>query len=385
MNNKADLALDENQKRIFAALKRPDGVFCCIQAHLGENSGFVLEFLSKGAANVVFRCRPCKDGPRPTSTPLQVIQITDNGNRARCLGHDAIQDMVIRVPRGMPKCLSGVEIMDGFTNHITPLFTSGLEKHLMEHQLIALFPDVVESLIKSGENGLIPVSNHAISQSRWAIRLPDMSSIPGSSITVEVKPKWLTQSPDAPRDAIRCRTCAMQLVHPKSRESYICPLRLVDGDYNDLYPWVHGVVQSSCKQRSAGFAPTSGSNEKRIADVSTKYLVSGDGRKLLQHLRRLQGSLDPKGVLHRPPRPDSFDHNLRLAMTLRDCSLFLNVSYNKTNEPNSINIISKLADLDFKSAEKIPDWAEKEGILHKEGMYTKKSKDDVDCWLARKR
>jgi inositol-pentakisphosphate 2-kinase len=45
-------------------------------------------------------------------------------------------------------------------------------------------------------------------------------------------------------------------------------------------------------------------------------------------------------------------------------------------------ITSKLADLDFKSAEKIDDWRDKEATLVNEGWYSKNPKAHDVCLLA---
>ncbi|KAL6711493.1 Inositol-pentakisphosphate 2-kinase [Coniothyrium glycines] len=408
------IALDDSQKEIIGALQQSDEALCCIRARSGATQGtlFQLEFLSKGAANVVFRCRPSPSSPSIRSPLLEIVRVNGESNAVRPVSNDLVHQMVLRIPRGMPKCLTGEQIMDGFLHHIVPLFTTSayrtpnrhatevprsgvqrrcsaredLSKHLMEHQLVALFPEVVEPLLEDEEHGLVCNSSHLPHEARLAILLPDLSSCPGSSLTLEIKPKWLAQSPDAPGNAVRCRTCAMQIVNPKNRDTYICPLRLLEDDYDDLYGWVHGAVATLCQDPTNGFsAPVGNDGIVRLARATTTYLTNGDGRTLLQHLKQLQCRLDPGGVLQQPPTDSvqSFSHDLRLAMTLRDCSLFINISYNESWEPGVI--ISKLADLDFKSAEKIPDWAEKEARLADEGAYTSKVEDHVDCWLMRQK
>jgi inositol-pentakisphosphate 2-kinase len=77
------------------------------------------------------------------------------------------------------------------------------------------------------------------------------------------------------------------------------------------------------------------------------------------------------------PRDDfNFVYDLRLAMTLRDCSLFVVVPLRDGE------VTSKLADLDFKSAEKIDDWRDKEAALVDEGWYTKSPEAHAVCLLA---
>jgi tetratricopeptide (TPR) repeat protein len=62
----------------------------------------------------------------------------------------------------------------------------------------------------------------------------------------------------------------------------------------------------------------------RITTSIVAYLTQGEGDKLLQHLKFLQTELDRQGVCLRDKMfsRSTFDRNLRLAMTLRDCSLY---------------------------------------------------------------
>jgi inositol-pentakisphosphate 2-kinase len=116
-----------------------------------------------------------------------------------------------------------------------------------------------------------------------------------------------------------------------------------------------------------------------LVDRVVAYFTIGDGRTLLLHLKKLQSTLDSKGILQRyvcPGDDFNFVYDLRLAMTLRDCSLFVAVPL------RSGEITSKLADLDFKSAEKIDDWRDKEATLVNEGWYVKCPEAHDVCLLA---
>jgi inositol-pentakisphosphate 2-kinase len=149
-----------------------------------------------------------------------------------------------------------------------------------------------------------------------------MSPTAGSSVTIEVKPKWLAQSPTAPSNAIRCRTCALQVVKPKDPKKYICPLQLLDGSWDVVYPWIMGrVAEQTSGHARSGTSKTTDTTSS-IASHLTNYITKGDGQALLRHLRSLQRKLDHHGVLYRSRVKDSsqemrdtFDSNLRLAMT----------------------------------------------------------------------
>lgn len=125
--------------------------------------------------------------------------------------------------------------------------------------------------------------------------------------------------------------------------------------------------------------------DKHLADIRdivaqriVPYLTTGPGHKILQHIRYLQGQLDPRGVLSCPSGSTEEDR-LRLAMTLRDCSLFIRVPWADTNAP----IEAKLGDLDFKSRGKTHDWLMKEeGLIHG-GWYVSLDSGMDECWIAR--
>jgi inositol-pentakisphosphate 2-kinase len=77
-----------------------------------------------------------------------------------------------------------------------------------------------------------------------------------------------------------------------------------------------------------------------------------------------------------------FNRNLRLAMTLRDCSLYIRVGYASSGvDPSTIEC--KLGDLDFKSADKMDDWEDKENGLLKAAAYTRKIDEDLGCLVAK--
>jgi inositol-pentakisphosphate 2-kinase len=380
---------------------------CCIIKRIEApgNSLVNLEYLNKGAANVVFKIAP---RTYTSSTSFLFVHVTQEHGKSRATPVDRQQlaKRVLRVAQGFPKHLTSTEVIRSFEREIRPLFSSGYyetigigtvpqsarasgttitiplnqdyTKHLMDHEGVLLAPDVMDYLHENTESDTFNSAIHEMSEDtrmnrHWGILLPDMSSTPGESITLEIKPKWLTQSPNAPRGAIRCRTCAMQVLVPKNRHKYLCPYRLLHGDCTS---WVQTMVTRELGKSSSEAVVSS------IVKGLNDYLSIGDAHNLLMHIKKLQHTLDPLGVLYRakidPTLRDLFDKNLRLAMTLRDCSLFLNIAYGANG---LVGITSKLGDLDFKSADKITDWAEKEEELLRSDSYT--AKDGLECYLAR--
>ncbi len=194
---------------------------------------------------------------------------------------------------------------------------------------------------------------------------------PGSSITIELKPKWLAQSPNAPISAVRCRTCAIQaqrrLVGTPSTP-VVCPLALLHGDGAALETYVKPLIR-----KELGNAHTAAIEATLFARIIA-YMTQGPGHALLEHLGRLQQGLDPHGVLQLVAERVE---PLCLAMALRDCSLFLRVPYADPGAP----IEAKLADLDFKSEDKVDDWVDKEKKLIGEGWYVDRVEREWRCWL----
>ena len=360
---------------------------CCLQATAATATGsqVAFDYLNKGAANVIFKIRPELS---PSAKRFQFVDVSPKDKLSGVttpVAHQSLMGTVLRVPRGGQKHLSSLEILDGFEHAIRPLFLPGarnkiqldrdLTKLLMDHEGVLLLPDVMDHLYTRVEK--LTFANTQSRRKCWGILLPDMSPIPGKSITLEVKPKWLAQSPNAPPKAVRCRTCAMQVAVPKKRDNYICPLQLLHGNSSSLQPW----SQTTVMRQFEGGKPPAPVVTSAIAKALLDYVTVDDGITLLQHLLNLQSSLDPRGVLCRPQADTgTFDDNLRLAMTLRDCSMFIKISYNTAGVTA---IESKLGDLDFKSAEKIVDWTDKEKQLLQDSSYTKSVKEGPICWLQR--
>jgi len=213
-----------------------------------------------------------------------------------------------------------------------------------------------------------------------------MSPTVGLSVTIEVKPKWLVQSPNAPLDAVRCRTCAMQVAKPKDLNSYICPLRLSEGSSEMIYPWIFDRVTEQLAEHHSETPTEKHQQAPRIAASIVAYLTQGDGKALVRHLKWLQTRLDPQGVCLRDKMypKSTFDRNLRLAMTLRDCSLYITAHYAAVGT-DTVEVDSKLGDLDFKSADKMDDWLSKEELLLRDAAYTRRIDEEFGCLIAKVR
>jgi inositol-pentakisphosphate 2-kinase len=376
-------------------------ITCCLaRAHDDiVHDAVRFEFLNEGAANAVFRIRPS----RPRVASSFVFLCND-----MLVPREEMLGKILRVSKGKPKTLRSDEIVAGFEKEVRPLFRPGqpgikmeergimlpggrqdpsaiypstsFEQYLMDHELVYLSPFVLK-VLHHEQHGPWNLPQVNLLEER-GILLPDMSSEPGKSLTIELKPKWLAMSRNAPKDSYRCRTCAMhswRVAFAKlPSPPYLCPLQLMAGNKQLIETVVRHKLRLHCEGHSDEIINT-------VTERAVKYLTMGPGALLLRHLRHLQVELDPRGVLWEPEKDDVelCLHRLRLAMTLRDCSLFLRIPYDdKHLSPIQVPIEAKLVDLDFKSVDKIHDWYRKEVSLISGGWYTNVKADVHQCLLA---
>ncbi|KAI0453252.1 inositol-pentakisphosphate 2-kinase-domain-containing protein [Xylaria acuta] len=217
-------------------------------------------------------------------------------------------------------------------------------QHLVPQALIQISAEVAGILHKKRNK----IDDSEI-RAGYAMLIQDMSASPGYSV-LEFKPKWLAQSPIAPPNAKRCRTCAREAFrnNQKRAEGHavstpICPLGLVHED--------PAVVVDTIERLTPEWTR---SNRKRLSDAFER---SG----ILKKLRELQTKGDPdRALLDDPSDPD-----FGLAMTLRDCSCYVRM-------PCDINedVEIKLADVDKKNwKEKQTYWQESHWNLVNNGWY----------------
>ncbi|KAJ6446465.1 inositol-pentakisphosphate 2-kinase [Purpureocillium lavendulum] len=195
-----------------------------------------------------------------------------------------------------------------------------------------------------------------IGQTDWGFLVEDMRPAkPDDSILIEFKPKWLSQSPSAPNDAVRCRQCAMELrnlVHDPSRSRTMpdkkpCPLALDTDD-----------------------APPQAGSPFRIAPQLAKADDQGHYRAVLSsianhpaiHNLKLQQIVHDKlGPLYAEPSDPCFV----IAMTLRDCTCFVQIH----RHDRSVKL--RMGDFDWKDPlAKFERWRKAERELIERGFYT---------------
>jgi inositol-pentakisphosphate 2-kinase len=368
-----------------------------------RSTAYILCYIAEGAANVVFSIDDISDyDPDDVfavvfdSDDVFAVDFVDPVHPTPyVLPSGLFHRHVLRISKGLAKTLDGQKIKGDFDKHIAPFFfhlqRGDFRTHLMDVEFVALDDEVVNvmnnRLVDSGSRQPVNIPVGSV-----ALKMQNMSSLPGSSLSIEFKPKWLAQSPDAPDNAYRCRNCALRALRASKRtlhDTYVCPLRLFaqcDAGLVELI--VHLKVLEDIERNHDG--PLHPRLVGLIVRTMTDYITIGEGRALMQHLRATQRELD-NGILTRPTSPDfardAFDYRLRQAMTLRDCSWFIKVEYDADER---VKVVSKLADLDFKSPDKIEDWVQKERELIDGGWYMgvedglgPGTKSD-GCWMAQK-
>ncbi|KAG8166134.1 hypothetical protein KVR01_004686 [Diaporthe batatas] len=215
----------------------------------------------------------------------------------------------------------------------------------------------------------------------------------------EIKPKWLHQSPRAPDGAEQCRNCAREVqrnIKNGSRNPVFCPLNLVKATDFPRNQNVAVDIRNGLRLTSSE------------ADNLKKWLHDSD---LLRRLRTKQWDLDhcPKKVV--PPalesggsssggasaatsattvaqssgaEEDAEEDNVArycLAMTLRDCSLFLRIPRLPVAEGGEV--VAKLADLDKKNyGTKHEYWEGMEDDLHEQNLYSRKGANGLSGKLT---
>ncbi|OAA54073.1 Inositol-pentakisphosphate 2-kinase [Niveomyces insectorum RCEF 264] len=379
-------------------------------------------FIGEGCANVVFALtRPAV----PDTTPIG--SETDSSTTTR-------SSHLLRIPKAAPgvgpaTCLDHHAY---YTGVLRPLLgaASLVDQHLVRG--VTALHAALNALLANADRckrrrpdlvgtGLAPAVD-------VALLVEDMTApaaTPGAiaSVTFQFKPKWLAQSPTAPVDARRCRTCALSaasVTSDRGRPTKVhkvkpCPLVLVaarngpqdqdgrdDGDdeiSNALWDYVsqHRVIPP------AWVAPPPRLDPLCVRPVVVRWLRT---TSLFRRLAAIQQEFDPRGALGIGDAGASEDHSgapvtsqaldrLQTAMTLRDCTCYLRVVFSSCgdgdgdgNNAAGLSVSAKLGDLDCKDGRrKLARWQAQERALLVGGFYTATEvpRQHTSCWLERQR
>ncbi|PVH74999.1 hypothetical protein DL98DRAFT_428347 [Cadophora sp. DSE1049] len=366
-----------------------------------------LQYLGEGAANIVYRIsipQPPPSTPPPTEleeygegTPLpSEIEFDDDvgdkgvfGSTYSILCGRNPTDRLLRLRKDLPTTFPCLIAQSTWSRLIAPLFPPS---QLVNQSLVSLRPDlfnhitalnsslkawekqpsttfsssnptskVSKSTAEDEESKTRSLKRHGVylANDPHGLLVTDMSG-PG---VLQFKPKWLAQSPSAPKGARRCRQCALvarkaflsssQQAQPQKAKSDVestssfCPLNLLSTDPNIVRRVAESIL-----------GPDLGA-EKEMVDRFTNWLIK---TSLLKRLRDVQLAMDKHGVL----ATETASEELRVAMTVRDCSVFVRM----LNGEGEGEVEARIGDLDVKSPEKLAYWKETERMLVEEGWYT---------------
>ncbi|KAK8231196.1 inositol-pentakisphosphate 2-kinase [Phyllosticta paracitricarpa] len=331
----------------------------------------------------------------------------------RCTRADltgASKDMLLRLKKKVPFYQDDRTTYDFYLNTISDWIP---QRHLVQQDLIRISNDIIENcnseLRTREKSGQREPKRHGtyLHLTDSAIIMRDMNSYDAEkSVTLEFKPKWLWQSPTAPPNATRCRTCALRAQRKSKGEKeskthgVLCPLVISTGEPDYIRDVVTQLVDNpsnyvgtALPRWLADTHATNGTNgqthdngpksrhdliEKLCRHFSADSHAAlhkrhGEGYHVLQGLQHMQRRLDQCGILDREPTPDFL-----LAMTLRDCSLYVQVHW------DSQRVESRLGDLDPKVSKggKLEQWRETEKSLLDGGWYYAAEGDET-CLLSR--
>ncbi|CAF9908832.1 MAG: hypothetical protein GOMPHAMPRED_006328 [Gomphillus americanus] len=313
-----------------------------------------LVYRAEGAANLVYKIVvPECNGVDSRILGLPETEQEDSVETKQCSSKilasqmnehkvDSFHGKLLRLRKDQTHTTAPLQALYDFRRYLAPLFRAEELIHPTAVQIDkALLLDLNTELRLLEQQNKRPIirAGMYLRQESYGTIMDDLGHAPDNSsrIIIELKPKWLLQSPDAPRTARRCRTCALRAYRtaattqsPEQRRiSSFCPLYLISPNEARLSQALH-----------RKFA------EEHVSAQIQQHVVSYlANSSLLQRIRHLQATLYPVGVLNADPNNTDF----LTVMTLRDCSLFLMVSADGV-------IGAKLGDLDMKSPARMKHW-----------------------------
>ncbi|PYI15390.1 inositol-pentakisphosphate 2-kinase [Aspergillus violaceofuscus CBS 115571] len=332
--------------------------------------GAELVYLAEGGANIIYRILfPTKNVKARShrEMPVTVSSSLPSGVTDRYSIPANFKGKLLRLRKDTSSGISYQEIARNFDQCIRPLFKP---EELVDQELVYLPRGLVqlcnEQLLAAEQAGQRPKRRQGVYLSTtepFGLLITDMTTFasPGTTLS-ELKPKWLAQSPSAPANSRRCRTCALREMKNhkahkigKSEEPSFCPLDLVSDRFENVLRAARFV--KGCKDQA------------RLAKVLYR-------NSTLQRLLAHQKSMCDVG-LHGPP-VTSVESSL--GMTLRDCTMFIRIPKDETSR-----VEIRLGDLDLKTGAggKAKYWLDLEHRLNDEGWYVgaRSSVSENECAL----
>lgn len=293
-------------------------------------AGTKTAYLAEGGANIVYRIAV----PLPSSVASEVVvqdystgsvadieESTDSTalqqqqqQQARLLRDARFDGKLLRLRKSIDSGIPYNQTIRDFNRFVKPLFRPS---ELVDQVLLKLPKGFLarcnEQLRLDEKSGRRPRRRGGVylyEKEPYGLLITDMTPRAGSrELLWEFKPKWLLQSPTAPPNAKRCRTCALRemknydarMAGEKEHHSF-CPLDLVSDRFEDVL-------------RATRFFKNGGAERSRRVAM---YLYRN---KLLQKLQGYQSQMNAVGLCGVPPR----SAEISVAMTLRDCTVYVKV------------------------------------------------------------
>ncbi|MCJ1377683.1 Inositol-pentakisphosphate 2-kinase [Xylographa soralifera] len=327
-----------------------------------------LIFLAEGAANIVYRI-----SLPPTTPPLSASPSWGNSTpppseiEFPTLSPPSpphLHQQLLRLRKALP---TTTPILSAQAHHDTLLKPHFAASDLVAQTPVALPPGLVRScngalraMEAAGRRDVRRTGVWLDEGAEVGLLVEDMTAEgwagEGAVLCLEFKPKWLAQSLGAPRGARRCRSCALGAMRSGEEGGEgraWCPLGLVARE--------RGVVERAVAGVVAGCGEGGQSVGEGVRGRVVDFLMGGG---LLGRLRDLQVRFDARGSGEGDGEGDGEGEEFRLAMTLRDCTLYLRIP---SSEGGVVE--AKLGDMDLKSAAKARYWRELEERLVREDWY----------------
>lgn len=217
-----------------------------------------LEYLAEGNANTVYRLKPVEGHKVPS----------------------ALQGKLLRLRKDKPFIQSTKDQHAAFKCNFLHFFH---EDNVVQHTLISINRDTLlalnaelDGLQASAARPKLRHNDKLAHNEEYGTLMTDMTARPGE-VLVELKPKWLLQSPDAPPGATRCRNCALRaqrMAHKANggltpKLAVFCPLNLMDNDPRERFRAAQAVVRSQLGECTEHTSKASSICRLRLCDCSS--------------------------------------------------------------------------------------------------------------------
>jgi inositol-pentakisphosphate 2-kinase len=303
---------------------------------------YALEYLAEGAANIVYKLRP-------SHSDLLRLRKTRSS-----------------IPYS--------EIVHNFETIVAPLFPNDALIHPRlfklpdAETLISRLNEALREKDADGSRSEMRKGVYLATDEEHGIFIHDMTPRHQKEKFIEFKPKWLIQSPSAPAEAKRCRTCALREMRRAGNrasgrgDTGFCPLDLLSTTEDMLEDVLRSLVGDDL-----GLAKAIFKDKVQPLLVRLRTLQIEHNRVGLAGLNSERISVPSHREADRSQESSAASVMLDtlLGMTVRDCSVF--IRYNTGSSEIEADV--KLADLDMKSA-KLEKWADIERQLIDGGWYT---------------